>query len=126
MEISPIRTAAVGIAREVRFDSAALGFLTWDEHLKLIGESLNCDCFLCRGTNVDGFFKSYGFSDGSFSRTKFKTHLLVHELFASHSELISSQQHIREDSYKDYLWKKPVIQRYKTGVPEIDGQALLK
>ncbi|MHA2142896.1 MAG: hypothetical protein ACXADD_15530, partial [Candidatus Thorarchaeota archaeon] len=126
IEIVPIRTAAVGIDREVRFDSAALGFLTWEEHLRMIGDSLNCECFLCSGTNVNGFFNSYGFRDGSFSRAKFRTHLLVHELFASHSELASSQEYIREASYKEYLWEKPVIQRYETGVPEIDGQTLLE
>jgi hypothetical protein len=124
-EIVEIKTSGTRINREARFDSAALGYLTRVEHNAIIGESLNCDCFICQNLNINQFFEKYGYNNGSFSRPKMRVHLLVHELHASYQELNSCQMAIKESDYATYLWNKPVIQRYNTGIPEIDGQELL-
>ncbi len=115
--IIPIRTQNP-LANERRFDSNALGFLNRDDHHRLCGEDLHCNCFICQGLTIDQFYDTYGRKDGHYSKSNLRLHQTVHELYASHLEFQSAQQMLTEESYREYLQEKPVVQRYLLGEPE--------
>jgi len=123
--VTPIQDSRRTLENETRFDSSALGFLTRRQHRQLLGESLNCNCFLCRGLDIDGFYDEYGMIDGRPARAKLRLHQEVHEIYASHSEFKLVQERLKDCSYTDYLWEKPVVQRYTTSIPGINGQSRL-
>lgn len=108
-----------------RFDSRALGYLTWKSHIELLGHGLNCDCFLCAEKSIDTFFQNYALKDGRFSKSKFRVHTRIHELFASHSEFKNAQHEITADAFTDYLQRKPLVKHLNTGIQELEGQTTL-
>lgn len=119
-ETTPPRRMPKGPPRKrrpelIRFDSKALGYLTYQQHQEMFGETLNCSCPLCRGHNLSDLHAYWQELRDPSVRAAF---LHIHEVFASFSEFKISQTNLRSTSYRDYLLAKPLVSRYKTILPE--------
>jgi hypothetical protein len=81
------------------FNRGDWGVFKWKEYRKLHGEKLSCDCPVCEGLNLDGFFSGTDFE--VLQKAK------VHDYFAERSELKVSSTRIKEGTFARLLKSKP-------------------
>jgi len=107
-----------------RFDASVLGILNKFQHLALLGPDLNCECLLCRGKDTHTFY-DYGLDRERVSRSKFRIHQTLHELWASQNEFVNARTSIIETGYNTYLRQKPVIQANEHHIEGLISQTTL-
>ncbi|MFW9788158.1 MAG: hypothetical protein ACFFE2_12060 [Candidatus Thorarchaeota archaeon] len=120
--ITQIRSGPSESKPETRFDTTTLGFLTRNQHNDMVGEDLNCSCFVCRNLDINQFYEMYGKQSEKPSRKRLRTYLSIHEVIASCREFEYAQNQIIEDGYVKYLLTKEVIRRFEERIPEMSIQ----
>lgn len=83
-----------------RFDAGTFGLLTPNEHKKLYGEDLNCNCFVDDDRNLKEFVETFQGAE------LLKSALMCHETCASFEEFQQSRPRIIKNDYYDYLRQK--------------------
>ncbi len=102
------------------FDPTPLGYYTISDHKKEFGGMIGCSCPICQGkTRIEDFIDEYYYHKGSQNISKLKSHLAVHELFASFEEFTRSQTEIRKSSYVEYLQSKFAIAQNLENIVEL-------
>lgn len=97
------------------FDINSLGVISKRELQERYGNKINCDCPICQGKDLDGFYKDY-FVDpkGKNEELKYlRYHAYIHEVFASYSEFKKERLSIKENDSKNYFDGKEFFKKIK-------------
>jgi len=102
--------SAIPIDSIKRYDPDTLGALTINEHKKIHGSDLLCNCPLCNGKNIDNFYEDYSKdNEGELRPEYLRCCSNLHEAFSSTNEFQKGREYILEGDFTDYLTKKEYL-----------------